>query len=351
MSGVRRAPRARGRRAGAARGRRGGRPAIACALAALCLGSTGAHPAARSDLAPPTAPLSPSGSALSDTEIVVAWFPPLLPPGGPAHYVVYRDGVAIGTSTVTSFTDTGLQPSTKYQYRISAVDGAGAEGPRSSTVNVTTMAGSGGSDTTPPTAPAGLQADAVTPTQIDLVWQAAADAESGVAHYRVYRDGAFVATTSGTTFSDVSVQPQTTYTYEVSAVNGDGLEGARSPSASATTPAPPPAPDTTPPSVPAGLEAEPATSRQIDLAWEDASDPESGIALYNVYRGGALVTSTAATVLSDSGLEPATTYVYQVSATNGEGLEGPRSAPAQATTPPEVDTTPPAAPGRPRIIG
>jgi len=332
---------------GPSRGRRGGRLALACALVAVFAGSGRPASPARVTNALPSAPRSLSGSAPSDTEIDLTWRAPasvlLL-----SHYVIYRDGAAVGTSTSTSFTDTGLQPSTTYQYEVSAVDITG-EGPRSGSASVTTMAGSG--DTTPPTTPMGLQADPAAATRIDLSWQAATDAESGVDHYRIYRDGAFVATTTGTAFSDIGVQPQTTYTYEVSAVNGDGLEGARSTAVSATTPAPPPAPDTSPPSAPPGVDAQAVTARQIDLSWGDATDAESGIDLYRVYRDGSPVTSTTGTAFSDSGVQPATTYVYQVSAVNGQGLEGPRSAPAQSTTPDVVDTTPPAPPGRPRIIG
>jgi fibronectin type 3 domain-containing protein len=103
--------------------------------------------------------------------------------------------------------------------------------------------------------------------------------------------------------------------------------------------------------VPAGLEARATTPRQIDLQWGDATDPESGIAVYNVFRDGARVTATAGTVYSDAGRAPGTTYTYEVSAVNGAGLESGRSAPVTATTPDEADTTPPAPPGPPRIIG
>lgn len=65
----------------------------------------------------------------------------------------------------------------------------------------------------------------------------------------------------------------------------------------------------------------------------------------------SLVTSTAGTVYSDGGLEPETTYTYRVSAVNGEGLEGGRSPPLPVTTPAELDTPPPAAPGAARIVG
>ena len=78
---------------------------------------------------------------------------------------------------------------------------------------------------------------------VDLVWSAADDPESGVAVYRIWRDtvsgGAKTLLTevpgSQTGFTDTATSPDTTYFYEVSAVNGAGLEGGRSPEAFATT--------------------------------------------------------------------------------------------------------------------
>ena len=52
-----------------------------------------------------------------------------------------------GTSTANSYSSTGLSPSTKYSYRVAAVDNAGNIGPLSSQVSKTTA---DSVDTTPP---------------------------------------------------------------------------------------------------------------------------------------------------------------------------------------------------------
>ena len=94
-------------------------------------------------------------------------------------------------------------------------------------------------DATPPTAPAGL-VTTENGVAVDLGWSAAADAESGVAAYRVYRDDgaggakallAEVAATQ-TAYSDAAVAVGSLYSYEVTAVNGHGLEGPASAEAS-----------------------------------------------------------------------------------------------------------------------
>ena len=97
-------------------------------------------------------------------------------------------------------------------------------------------------DATPPSTPTGLATTSVSSLQVDLMWNASADPESGIAEYVVYRGGVEVGRSAVTTFSDASVAQSTIYSYEVSAVNGDGLESSRSAPLSVTTPA-----DITPP--------------------------------------------------------------------------------------------------------
>jgi len=99
-------------------------------------------------------------------------------------------------------------------------------------------------------------------------------------------------------------------------------------------------PDTTPPSVPQNLTATPASESQINLSWQESSDPESGVSYYKIYRAGSQIDTSVSTSYSNIGLNGGTTYSYEVSAVNGAGLESNRSNTAQATT--FSDTTPPA---------
>jgi hypothetical protein len=72
-------------------------------------------------------------------------------------------------------------------------------------------------DSTPPTVPTNVQATATGTTSISVSWNASSDTESGVAGYRVYRDGGLVGTTAATNFSDTGLSASTTYLYSVSA--------------------------------------------------------------------------------------------------------------------------------------
>jgi chitodextrinase len=88
-------------------------------------------------------------------------------------------------------------------------------------------------DTTPPAAPTGLTATAVSSSQINLDW--VNNTESDLASYNVYRDGSFVASTTVSSYSDTGLSASTTYYYKVTAVDTSSNESSPSSEASATT--------------------------------------------------------------------------------------------------------------------
>ena len=94
-------------------------------------------------------------------------------------------------------------------------------------------------DETPPTAPADLSAEAVDARRVDLSWTPAFD-NRGVTNYEIYRDGQLLSTTGNvTSFSDTTVDPQTTYEYTVTALDAAGNRSPESNLAAATTPVAP----------------------------------------------------------------------------------------------------------------
>jgi chitinase len=89
-----------------------------------------------------TVPPAPTGLAVTGTtssSVSLSWTQSVSVSG----YNVYRNGTKVGSSTSTSFTDTGLSASTGYSYAVTAFNSAG-ESPRSSSVNATTAASGGG---------------------------------------------------------------------------------------------------------------------------------------------------------------------------------------------------------------
>jgi hypothetical protein len=102
----------------------------------------------------------------------------------------------------------------------------------------------GVADTTPPTLPQALKATVSSESEAVLTWQASVDEESGISKYLIYRNGVLVGQSPSTSYTDIGLEESTTYTYQVSALNGAGLESAKSAPVSVTTLA-----DTTAPTI------------------------------------------------------------------------------------------------------
>jgi IPT/TIG domain/Fibronectin type III domain len=93
----------------------------------------------------------------------------------------------------------------------------------------------------PPTTPSSLAASAVSASQINLSWNASTSCY-GIAHYVVQRcqganctTFATIGTPTATTYSDTGLSSNTSYSYQVQAVDTDGNSSAFSSQASATT--------------------------------------------------------------------------------------------------------------------
>jgi chitodextrinase len=208
-------------------------------------------------------------------------------------------------------------------------------------------------DTTPPSAPTGLNAAAASSTQVNLSWTAATDA-GGIAGYRVERcagasctDFAEVGAPGATTFNDTGLTASTTYRYRVRAADLSSNLGAYSAIATATTPA---APDTTPPSAPTGLAPTVVDSGRIDLAWTASSD-NVGVTGYRVERcPGASCTNftevgtPTGTTFSSTGLAAGTTYRFRVRAVDAATNFSGYSTIVNAATPAVPDTAAPSDP-------
>ena len=246
-------------------------------------------------------------------------------------------------ATRTSYSHTGLPPNTTRHYRVSAVNRAGTGQP-SSVVFATTAADL-------PGAPTGLGAVADGTSRINLAWTAPSYT-GGVPliGYRIevsedrgssWSDLVSKTRSATTTYSHTGLRPGSTRYYRVSAINQVGA-GDPSGVSVATTVA-------TVPYRPTGLTATADGTARIDLSWTaPAFDGGARITGYRIEvseNGGGTWTDLTAnthsanTTYSHTGLDPATTRYYRVSAVNSVGTGDPSSI-ASATT----DATVPDAP-------
>lgn len=97
--------------------------------------STGTPPAYQ----PPAAPTNLLATGNTGSTVTLAW---ALPSNGTgiASYTIYRNGVAVGTSTSLGFTDAGLTSSSTYSYAVATTDNQGATSVRSTPITATTTA-------------------------------------------------------------------------------------------------------------------------------------------------------------------------------------------------------------------
>ncbi len=144
------------------------------------------------------------------------------------EYRVYRSTSSgsgytfIGSSTTTSYTDTGVSNGMTYHYVVTAVNDVGESG-YSEEVSATPSA-----TTSVPGVPTNLQATAGDGT-VDLSWSAPSD-NGGltVSSYKVYRsttsgsDYSYIGSTTSTNYSDTSVLDNIVYYYVITAVNSAG---------------------------------------------------------------------------------------------------------------------------------
>lgn len=195
-----------------------------------------------------------------------------------SYYIIFRNGIQVGTDTAPPFQDTGLATNTTYSYTMSVVTSNG-QSAQSAPVTASTLAISG-----PPTQTTTMQDQVISPSQINLIWFAVTNATS----YNVYQNGVLISTGGVARSLNVTgLTPNTLYSFTVSGVNSFG-EGPQSAPVTATT-------QTAIPGQVTGLTAS-ASQNVITLSW----NPVAGATSYNLYNSGTTI-PTAASITDSQG--------------------------------------------------
>jgi len=152
---------------------------------------------------------------------------------------------------------------------------------------------------------------------------------SNATGYSIYRStspsGNYIqiGTSMTTSYADYDIQLGTTYYYKVSAYNGS-VEGSQSGYTQVATQL----------GTPASVRATTSSAGSVNIEWA----PVQGATLYRIYRGtsssGSYTSVGTSTTPSytDTGVSSGTTYYYKVTAQSSNGVEGPKSEYAFATT-------------------
>ena len=235
---------------------------------------------------------------------------------GAAKYEIYRSTqqstgyTLLGTTTSTSYINTGAAVGKTYYYKVRALNVDGAAGAYSSTV-------SGAAKAVAPAAPT------VTMTYSDsgkpkLTWSAV----SGATSYRVYRSESrgtgysLLGTTTSTSYVNTGAAVGKTYYYRVKAVNSAGTSAySNIVSGTARTPAP---------AAPVLKGGTSSASGKPQLTWAAVD----GAAKYDVYRSNSAdgtfskVGSTDKTTYVNTGAVQGVTYFYKIRAVGASGASG-----------------------------
>lgn len=180
---------------------------------------------------PPTAPSSLTATA-SGTTVNLGWTASTSSAGLSGYYVYRSTGstsasvIAKLSASTLSYADSAVSSGNTYSYYVKAVDVTGQLGAASPVQTVSIASTGTVTDTKAPSTPRNLTAtEAVATTagvQINLTWDASNDGRdgTGVKGYYVFRNGAKVATVTGTSYGDLIAVPSSRYTYSVEAFDG-----------------------------------------------------------------------------------------------------------------------------------
>jgi fibronectin type 3 domain-containing protein len=260
-------------------------------------------------------------------------------------YTVYRGAEQIANGiTGTKFTDSLVIPNSTYSYTITAASING-ESDRSNALSVVVPPNPAVSADTPPTEPTSLMLSvSATSNSVALTWAAStkSDGNKTVQGYDVLRttgtgaDYVVIATVKLPGYTDASVAPSTTYSYQIKAFSTNGSRSGASNTLTVKTPAIVDVTDLIPPSNPTNLAAS-ISGNAIVLTW--AVSTESDLAGYRLYRDGLQIADVTAASYVDKTVTFSTLYKYTVKAYDNPGNLSGLSNEVSVTTPDKVINT------------
>ncbi|MFD0670846.1 GH32 C-terminal domain-containing protein [Cohnella sp. GCM10027633] len=326
------------------------------------------------DTSAPTAPTNLQSPSKTSTSVTLSWTAST-DNVGVTGYSIFRNGTQVGSSTTTSYTDTGLTASTAYTYTVKATDAAGNLSAASNSVPVMTDASSSGGiinhdfesgNLTGWTVVSGnaFSAADVT-TDVNWGWGGPFN-QNGSYHLWGFKDGGdgqvgvlksetFTLGGNGTIDFLIGGGNDINNLYVALVRASDGVElmkatGSANEAYSRVTwnaatyvgttgyikivdnssggfghinvddvnvPTGG-TPDTSAPTAPASLQSPTKTSTSVTLNWIAATDNVS-VTGYSIFRNGSQVGSSSTTSFTDTGLSASTTYTYTVKATDAVG--------------------------------
>lgn len=253
-------------------------------VAAVCGLLLAASPAsAARDRTPPTTPTNLRITATTANSVSLAWNAST--DNSSTFWYCVRtngDGCIRVDPPRTTLTRSFSLPTTTFTFSVYAVDVAGNRSANSNTVSFTTQA-----DTTAPRPAPVISVTNLLPTRVTISWPRAVDDFGSQVWYTLLVDGSpRLVDTGATSATLLTLDPQTTYVFQVS-VRDRERNVASGPPLAVTTP---PKTDAQAPTAPTGVRADSPDGLDLEVRWTastDDTDPQSAIR-YDVYLDGVL---------------------------------------------------------------
>lgn len=228
---------------------------------------------------------------------------------GVANVQFLIDGNAVNTTTTSPYTFSWNSANVGNGSHTIAARATDTKNNATTTGNFTVNVNNATPCTGSPSVPANFRTTATATNSVSLAWNASTPAANCTLQgYRIYRNGAQIATPTGATFTDTGLTPGTAYSYTVAAIDTGNHLSAQTGAVNASTAA-----DTTAPSVPGNLHSTLIAASSVAMAW-NASTDNSGVKDYIIYRNGTQVGTSTTASFTDNALAPNTSYSFTVKA-------------------------------------
>jgi len=231
-------------------------------------------------------------SSNSSTSVELRW--DMVPEA--SGYFIYQNGEKLVNSIETNTVKLLVTSNTNYTFEVVAYDKVG-ESEKSNKITLQSKI----------QIPTNLKYTSITDKSVDLTW----DPVAGVSGYYIYQNGTKLSNLIKTNIVKLNLSPNTDYTFEVTALNGNNESDKSNKLIIKTLPIPP--------SAPTGLTVNNVTSNSLTLRWNSVTGANS----YYVYRKDSSTTlpyqiaTTSATSVDVKDLEPSSTNTFFVKAFNG----------------------------------
>lgn len=180
-------------------------------------------------------------------------------------------------------------------------------------------------DNEAPSTPSDLTVVSTSTASANLTWTASTD-NVAVAYYKIYVDGVFHVNASNNSATVSGLNQGRTYTFYVMAADAAGNVSPQSNTATATTLI-----DIEAPTAATNLTLGTVGTNNISISWTAATD-NIGVASYDIYVNGQLMSSSTATNANITNLNSSTLYTLYVVAKDAAGNISPASNSVTATT-------------------